>query len=89
MLILATCPRTKLPQVESVLPFQHFFAICGREDGLERVWLATKDDTSDWRPFARTNQGLTKGERRPNPTCCSFDCAHIHICLEHASIVIF
>ena len=25
-----------------MLPFQHFFAICGREDGLERVWLATQ-----------------------------------------------
>ena len=53
-------------QVESVLPFQHFFAICGREDGLERVWLATKDNSSDWRAFARSPQGHTTGEPEPH-----------------------
>ena len=48
--------------MESVLPFQRFFAICGREDGLECVWLATQDDSSDWRAFARSAQGPSAGE---------------------------
>ena len=42
-------------QIESILPFKDFFAIFGREGGLERVWIATRD-ASEWRaiPFAES-----------------------------------
>jgi Prolyl oligopeptidase, N-terminal beta-propeller domain len=35
-------------QIEGILPFQDFFAIFGRENGLERVWVTTRDD-AEWR----------------------------------------
>jgi protease II len=48
--------------VESVLPFADFFAIFGREGGLERVWLATKDD-AEWRavPFHEACHSVWSG----------------------------
>ena len=44
--------------------------ICGvdREDGLERVWLATQEDDggSDWRAFAWSAQRPAAGEPSPS-----------------------
>ena len=48
--------------IESILPFAQFFAIFGREGGLERVWLATKNDL-EWRaiPFSEASHSVWCG----------------------------
>ena len=48
--------------IESILPFAEFFAVFGREGGLERIWLATKDNT-EWRaiPFAEDSHSVWCG----------------------------